>query len=147
MQFSSELIVQQPPPTPAKKPDPESSSVQMKGGCISAGSAKMTTQIQKNIYRQGDQMKVQVTVDNSKSSIESINVLSWISQDFIISLDPAGPVETYVSDDTQIRKAKWRDLKKEHMRDDYEKSSRYVSTSFLLNNFVSKRTTMLRRNL
>ena len=92
-------------------------------------------------------MKVQVTVDNSKSSIESINVLSWISQDFIISLDPAGPVETYVSDDTQIRKAKWRDLKKEHMRDDYEKSSRYVSTSFLLNHLVSKRTPMLRRNL
>ena len=45
-------------------------------------------------------MKVQVTVDNSKSSIESTDVLSWISQDFIISLDTAGPVETYVSDET-----------------------------------------------
>ena len=38
----------------------------------------MTTQIPKNIYRQGDQMKVQVTVDNSKSNIEATNVLSWI---------------------------------------------------------------------
>ena len=92
-------------------------------------------------------MKVQVTVDNSKSNIESTDVLSWISQDFIISLDTSGPVETYVSDDTTIRKAKWRDLKKEHMRDDYEKSSRYVSGSTLLNFTVSKHTTMLKRNL
>ena len=50
-------------------------------------------------------MKVQVTVDNSKSSIESTNVLSWISQDFIITLDTSGPVETYLSDETEIRKA------------------------------------------
>ena len=75
-------------------------------------------------------MSVQVTVDNQKSNIEAANVLSWIHQDFIISLDTSGPVETYLSDDTEIRKAKWKVLKHEHMRDDFEKSSRYVSNPF-----------------
>ena len=107
----------------------------------------MTTQIPKNIYRQGDQMKVQVTVDNSKSNIEATNVLSWISQDFIITLDPTGPVETYLSDETKVRKVKWRDLKGEHMRDDYEKSSRFVSKPISLNASFSKPTIMLKRKL
>ena len=107
----------------------------------------MTTQIPKNIYRQGDQMKVKVTIDNSKSSIEATNVLSWIYQDFIITLDPTGPVETYLSDDTKVRKVKWRDLKGEHMRDDYEKSSRFVSKSKFLTVSYSKLTIMLKRKL
>ena len=92
-------------------------------------------------------MKVQVTVDNSKSSIEATNVLSWIHQDFIITLDPTGPVETYLSDDTKVRKVRWRDLKGEHMRDDYEKSSRFVSKSNLLTVSYSKPTIMLKRKL
>ena len=92
-------------------------------------------------------MKVQVTVDNSKSNIEATNVLSWIHQDFIITLDPTGPVETYLSDETKVRKVKWRDLKGEHMRDDYEKSSRFVSIPNSMTISFSKPMTMLKRKL
>ena len=62
-------------------------------------------------------------------------------------MDPTGPVETYLSDETKVRKVKWRDLKGEHMRDDYEKSSRFVSKPISLNAFFSKPTIMLKRKL
>ena len=99
----------------------------MKPGCITAGAPKVTTTLDRSIYGPGEHIHSQVTVDNSKSSIEATNVSTWVSQDFTITLEPEEEEKSYMTDKTQIRKSSWKKLKVEHMRDDYERSSRFIA--------------------
>ena len=125
MVYNHKLLIQQPPSKESGTTETETTSI--KPGCFTAGAPKVTTQLERFAYGPGEKVKTVVTVDNSKSSVDATAVSTWVSQDFRIMLEPAGPTESYLSDNTKIRKSTWKQLKVEHMRSDYEKSSRFIA--------------------
>ena len=126
MSYNSKLLIQQPPTIQGIAPA-DTGTTTMKPGCIVAGTPRVSTQIEQYACGAGELIRGIVNVDNSKSSIDATEVNYWVNQDFRITLDPCGPKESYLSDRTKIRNVKWKVLKHEFMRDDFEKSSRYVS--------------------
>ena len=127
MNYNLPLLIQQPPALQGIPPAATGTTT-MKPGCMTAGTPRVSTQIGQYACGAGELVKGIVNVDNSRSSIDATEINYWVEQDFRITLDPCGPKESYLSDNTKIRGVKWKVLKNEFMKDDFEKSSRYVST-------------------